>query len=189
MRMGCWHRPQVPGSLSHHCTPLAQALHYAKDRGALCIGITNTVGSAIARHTDCGVHINAGCEIGVASTKAYTSQMVVITMMALALSEDSIAKRPKRDAVIDALGTLPAKLRRVRSINQSDTFLVRGTCQGASRQSCHHASSRHDHMLSSTEARHRWQKRAIFGRLTACTGMLSVHGFIALHGVMQWFSL
>ena len=52
------------------------------------------------------VHINAGCEIGVASTKAYTSQMVVITMMALALSEDSIAKRPKRDAVIDALGTL-----------------------------------------------------------------------------------
>ena len=90
-----------------------QALHYAKERGALCIGITNTVGSAIARHTDCGVHINAGCEIGVASTKAYTAQMVVITMMALALSEDSIAKRPKRDAVIDALGTLPSKLRRV----------------------------------------------------------------------------
>ncbi|KAL3156749.1 hypothetical protein ABBQ38_001024 [Trebouxia sp. C0009 RCD-2024] len=93
------------------------ALHYAKDRGALCIGITNTVGSAIARHTDCGVHINAGCEIGVASTKAYTSQMVVITMMALALSEDSIAKRPKRDAVIDALGTLPAKLRRVLKLD------------------------------------------------------------------------
>lgn len=90
-------------------------MHYAKDRGALCIGLTNTVGSAIACHTDCGVHINAGCEIGVASTKAYTSQIVVITMMALALSEDSIAKRPKRDAVIDALGTLPAKLRRVSS--------------------------------------------------------------------------
>lgn len=98
---------------------LLQALHYAKDRGALCIGITNTVGSAIARHTDCGVHINAGCEIGVASTKAYTSQMVVITMMALALSEDSIAKRPKRDAVIDALGSLPAKLRRVSGFKVS----------------------------------------------------------------------
>ncbi len=51
-----------------------QALEYAKARGALCIGITNTVGSAIARSTHCGVHINAGCEIGVASTKAYTSQ-------------------------------------------------------------------------------------------------------------------
>jgi glucosamine--fructose-6-phosphate aminotransferase (isomerizing) len=46
-----------------------QALEYAKSCGALCVGVTNTVGSAIARGTHCGVHINAGCEIGVASTK------------------------------------------------------------------------------------------------------------------------
>lgn len=45
------------------------ALEYASENGALCVGITNTVGSAIARNTHCGVHINAGCEIGVASTK------------------------------------------------------------------------------------------------------------------------
>lgn len=45
------------------------ALEYALENGALCVGITNTVGSAIARHTHCGVHINAGAEIGVASTK------------------------------------------------------------------------------------------------------------------------
>lgn len=45
------------------------ALNYALDNGALCVGITNTVGSAIARKTHCGVHINAGSEIGVASTK------------------------------------------------------------------------------------------------------------------------
>ncbi len=51
-----------------------QALLYAKKRGALCVGVTNTVGSAIATTTDCGIHVNAGCEIGVASTKAYTSQ-------------------------------------------------------------------------------------------------------------------
>ena len=101
---------------SHRTCHCLQALTYAKDRGALCIGITNTVGSAIARTTHCGVHINAGCEIGVASTKAYTSQMVAITMMALALSEDSIAKRPKRDAIIDALGALPDALRKVRSL-------------------------------------------------------------------------
>lgn len=44
-------------------------------RGALCVGITNTVGSAISRATHCGVHQNAGYEIGVASTKAYTSQV------------------------------------------------------------------------------------------------------------------
>lgn len=55
-----------------------QALEYAKARGALCIGVTNTVGSAIARSTHCGVHINAGCEIGVASTKAYTSQVCAV---------------------------------------------------------------------------------------------------------------
>lgn len=45
------------------------ALEYALQNGALCVGITNTVGSAIARNTHCGVHINAGAEIGVASTK------------------------------------------------------------------------------------------------------------------------
>lgn len=45
------------------------ALQYALENGALCVGITNTVGSAIARNTHCGVHINAGAEIGVASTK------------------------------------------------------------------------------------------------------------------------
>ena len=46
-----------------------QALEYARSAGALCVGVTNTVGSAIARGTDCGVFINAGAEIGVASTK------------------------------------------------------------------------------------------------------------------------
>ena len=46
-----------------------QALEYALENGALCVGITNTVGSAIAGNTHCGVQINAGAEIGVASTK------------------------------------------------------------------------------------------------------------------------
>lgn len=50
------------------------ALDYALKNGALCVGITNTVGSSIARRTDCGVHINAGCEIGVASTKVRDCQ-------------------------------------------------------------------------------------------------------------------
>lgn len=47
------------------------ALRYCKSRGALVVGITNTVGSSISRETHCGVHINAGPEIGVASTKVY----------------------------------------------------------------------------------------------------------------------
>lgn len=87
------------------------ALDYAKTRGALCVGITNTVGSAISRTTHCGMHVNAGYEIGVASTKAYTSQILCITMMALALSEDFISKRERRDQIFDELGQLPGKVR------------------------------------------------------------------------------
>ena len=45
------------------------SMRYCQERGALCVGITNTVGSSISRETQCGVHLNAGPEIGVASTK------------------------------------------------------------------------------------------------------------------------
>ena len=47
------------------------SLRYCQERGALCVGITNTVGSSISRETQCGVHLNAGPEIGVASTKVW----------------------------------------------------------------------------------------------------------------------
>ena len=50
------------------------ALRYCKSRGALVVGITNTVGSSISRETHCGVHINAGPEIGVASTKVLETE-------------------------------------------------------------------------------------------------------------------
>ncbi|GLI68179.1 hypothetical protein VaNZ11_012521 [Volvox africanus] len=96
-----------------------RALEYAKAHGALCVGVTNTVGSAISRMTHCGVHLNAGYEIGVASTKAYTSQIIAITMMALQLAEDSIAKRERRDTVIDELGQLPGKVRRVLMLDSA----------------------------------------------------------------------
>ena len=46
----------------------------------------------------CGVHINVGCEIGVTSTKAYTSQIAVMAMLALAIEEDSISSQSRRDA-------------------------------------------------------------------------------------------
>lgn len=96
-----------------------RALEYAKASGALCIGITNTVGSAIARNTHAGIHINAGAEIGVASTKAYTSQIVAITMMALVLSEDAISKRNRRDEIIDSLCNLPDAIRQCLDLNDS----------------------------------------------------------------------
>jgi glutamine---fructose-6-phosphate transaminase (isomerizing) len=60
------------------------ALREAKKRGALVLGICNVVGSTISRETDAGVFTHAGPEIGVASTKAFTAQVVVLIMMALA---------------------------------------------------------------------------------------------------------
>uniref|UniRef100_A0A8C2DN67 glutamine--fructose-6-phosphate transaminase (isomerizing) n=1 Tax=Cyprinus carpio TaxID=7962 RepID=A0A8C2DN67_CYPCA len=85
------------------------ALRYCKGRGALTVGITNTVGSSISRETDCGVHINAGPEIGVASTKAYTSQFVALIMFALLMCDDRISMQPRRREIIQGLKVLPGK--------------------------------------------------------------------------------
>ncbi|CAL5380173.1 unnamed protein product [Camellia sinensis] len=76
-RQGSIYREDTTGfvSQSGETADTLHALEYALENGALCVGITNTVGSAIARNTHCGVHINAGAEIGVASTKAYTSKV------------------------------------------------------------------------------------------------------------------
>ncbi|GMS94197.1 hypothetical protein PENTCL1PPCAC_16372 [Pristionchus entomophagus] len=82
------------------------ALRYCKLHGALVIGVTNTVGSSICRESHCGIHINAGPEIGVASTKAYTSQMLSLLMLALVLSEDRKSMEQRRGAIIDALNNL-----------------------------------------------------------------------------------
>ncbi|MEM7624415.1 MAG: glutamine--fructose-6-phosphate transaminase (isomerizing) [Planctomycetota bacterium] len=59
------------------------ALHEAKDRGALSLGVVNVVGSTMSRETDAGVYLRVGPEIGVASTKAFVGQVAVLTMMAL----------------------------------------------------------------------------------------------------------
>ena len=63
------------------------------------IGITNTVGSSLSKESDCGIHINAGPEIGVASTKAYTSQFISLVMFALVMGDDSYKKVDRRQEV------------------------------------------------------------------------------------------
>ena len=71
-------------------------IRYCKSRGGLILGITNTVGSSISRESHCGIHINAGPEIGVASTKAYTSQFVALVMFGLVMSQDRISMQKRR---------------------------------------------------------------------------------------------
>jgi glucosamine--fructose-6-phosphate aminotransferase (isomerizing) len=63
------------------------AIHLAKEKGATILGICNVVGSSIARETDAGSYTHAGPEIGVASTKAFTAQVTVLTLLALRLAQ------------------------------------------------------------------------------------------------------
>jgi len=88
-----------------------QALQYCKSQGALIVGITNTVGSTLARDSDCGVYLNAGVEIGVASTKAYTSQIIALILLALQLGSDSKHSQKRRDQIITELRRLPVYVR------------------------------------------------------------------------------
>ncbi|KAI9197480.1 uncharacterized protein BJ171DRAFT_562705 [Polychytrium aggregatum] len=96
------------------------ALQYCKERGALCVGVTNTVGSTISRETHCGVHINAGPEISVASTKAYTSQYIALTLIALQLSDDSHQKTARRKEIIEGLYSLSNNIK--KALAQEETI-------------------------------------------------------------------
>lgn len=103
------------------------ALRYCLERGALCLGVTNTVGSTISRETHCGVHINAGPEIGVASTKAYTSQFITLIMIAIQLSDDKISKQERRNEIIHGLMNLPDQIKEVLELDSQLKKLARET--------------------------------------------------------------
>ena len=64
------------------------AIQKAKELGCLTLGLVNVVGSSIARETDGGVYLHVGPEIGVASTKAFTGQVVVLAMIAVMLGQE-----------------------------------------------------------------------------------------------------
>uniref|UniRef100_A0A0B7ATD1 glutamine--fructose-6-phosphate transaminase (isomerizing) n=1 Tax=Arion vulgaris TaxID=1028688 RepID=A0A0B7ATD1_9EUPU len=93
------------------------ALRYCKQRGALIVGVTNVVGSSISRESNCGIHINAGPEIGVASTKAYTSQFISLILFALVMSEDRISMQARRKEIIDGLKELPDQIKTVLALD------------------------------------------------------------------------
>lgn len=95
------------------------ALRYCKSRGALIVGVTNTVGSSISRESHCGIHINAGPEIGVASTKAYTSQFISLVLFALVMSEDSMSKKERREEIIRGLKNLPDQIKAVLNTDKN----------------------------------------------------------------------
>jgi glutamine---fructose-6-phosphate transaminase (isomerizing) len=94
------------------------ALREGRDKGALCLGVVNSVGSTIARETDAGIYLHAGPEIGVASTKAFTCQFVVLTMLATFLGRRKFMSQSQCQEIIDALCNIPEQMEKV--LLQSD---------------------------------------------------------------------
>ena len=90
------------------------AFQLAKDNNALCFGIVNVVGSSIARASDTGIYIHVGPEIGVASTKAFTGQVTVLTLFALALGHErgTISQEEYEEAIVE-LGCIPEKIKSI----------------------------------------------------------------------------
>ncbi len=94
------------------------AIDLARKAGAFVYGVCNVVGSSIPRNTDSGSYTHCGHEIGVASTKAFTAQVTVLTMMALAIAkEKGTISDSKYLKVIKELQSIPTKIQRVLTLN------------------------------------------------------------------------
>ena len=94
------------------------AIELARSKGAIIIGICNVVGSSIARATDAGSYTHAGPEIGVASTKAFTAQVTVLTLMALMIAhKKGTISLPRYHQLINELEAIPDKIARTLEIN------------------------------------------------------------------------
>src|SRR5690606_19271587 len=101
------------------------AIELAKEKHALIYGIVNVIGSSIARLTDCGSYIHAGPEIGVASTKAFTGQVTLLTLMAINLARhrntisDSYYKK-----LIEELENIPNKVQQVLEKDEQIKYIA-----------------------------------------------------------------
>lgn len=96
------------------------ALRTAKEHGALALGVCNVVGSTIARDTDAGVYTHAGPEIGVASTKAFTTQVSVLAMMAILLGQKRNTIDPDyAKRLIEELNNIPSKVEKILENSES----------------------------------------------------------------------
>jgi glucosamine--fructose-6-phosphate aminotransferase (isomerizing) len=101
----------IPISQSGETADTMAALKIAKERGAFIYGICNVVGSSISRETHSGIYTHAGPEIGVASTKAFTTQITVLMLLALKIGQlrNSIGEE-SRTALINELQEIPLKI-------------------------------------------------------------------------------
>lgn len=94
-------------SQSGETKDLHRCIDIAKERDLVTIGVINVVDSAIARDVDCGVYLNAGKEMGVASTKSFTSQVIALSMIACWFSQNRNINESERIDIIKSLSKLP----------------------------------------------------------------------------------
>lgn len=101
------------------------AIELAKEKGALIYGIVNVVGSSIARITDAGSYIHAGPEIGVASTKAFTGQVTLLTLMALSIAyKKGTISESYYNRLLHELENIPAKIAKVLESNSKIEYIA-----------------------------------------------------------------
>jgi len=96
------------------------ALRLAKEKGAMVMGICNVVGSTIARETLCGMYTHAGPEVGVASTKAFTAQVIVLFMLAMAMSKGRTISHDEIRLNLRELSEVPEKVSQI--LDQNDAI-------------------------------------------------------------------
>ena len=102
------------------------AIKIAKEKGAKAIGICNVVGSSIPRETDAGVYTHAGPEIGVASTKAFTTQVTVLAMMAFEIGhKNGTISDAQYKALITELASIPSKIEKALKVNDQALELAK----------------------------------------------------------------
>tara|TARA_R110002051_G_C8769315_1_gene503279 strand:- start:31797 stop:33644 length:1848 start_codon:yes stop_codon:yes gene_type:complete len=95
------------------------AIKLAKEKGAFVFGVCNVVGSSISRETDAGAYTHAGPEIGVASTKAFTTQITVLTLIALKLAkEKGVFSKSKLHEFLTELENIPSKVEKALLSNK-----------------------------------------------------------------------
>jgi glucosamine--fructose-6-phosphate aminotransferase (isomerizing) len=107
------HHPDVPGTVvvaisqSGETADTLEAMRLARSQGSRVVGLVNVVGSTIAREADGGMYLHAGPEIGVASTKAFTSQLVALLMLAIHIGRRRSLKAAEATPILEALAGLP----------------------------------------------------------------------------------
>lgn len=95
------------------------AVELARKAGAFVYGVCNVVGSSIPRNTDSGSYTHCGPEIGVASTKAFTAQVLVLTMIALTLAhEKGSIKKEEYETILKELQQIPSKIEEILKLNE-----------------------------------------------------------------------